>query len=222
MPKEKPPTIRESIGLLHELCCKRFDVLEQKLAHIDDRCGKIEQELGALRETGVGGVGGGGGAMNFMNIENKIDHLNQNVKPLSSPLNEHLQTHLQVCNEDVYSILGQKYTMYQFVSRCMCDHVDLFKTEQGICVLYAFPFQKNTIYMWNHDKQSWDKMNQVTMKSIFELVQRKLIALYNSLRLQNDEGLLAFDLIECGMYLYEDGFEKKYNDFKKMIFQGLC
>jgi hypothetical protein len=104
----------------------------------------------------------------------------------------------------------------------MCDHVDLFKTEQGICVLYAFPFQKNTIYMWNHDKQSWDKMNQVTMKSIFELVQRKLIALYNSLRLQNDEGLLAFDLIECGMYLYEDGFEKKYNDFKKMIFQGLC
>lgn len=215
-------TLVETLAEFQNMVSDQFSSLHQAVAAVDSRCGAIEGNIKDLQHA-VGGLAKGNGT-SFMKVEDKIAYLNSNVKHITVQLSSHINNHIEIEKEDVLRVLGKKFTIYQFISQCICDHVTTLKDEAGggVHVLYVFPFQKNAVYAWNDDKQSWDKMNQASMKKLFELIQQKLLQRYNDLREIDDDDLNNFDLIECGMYLYEDGFEKKYNDFKKMLFQGLC
>lgn len=221
-------TIAQTLAEFHDMVSDQFASLHQAIAAVDARCGSIEGELKDLEKKVSGGgmdfvgVGPGAGA-NFMKIEDKIAYLNSTTNHIQESLSKHLLKHIEIKKEDVLHVLAKKYNIYQVISQCVCEHVVMMKEEGGgVHVLYVFPFQKNAVYMWNDEKQSWDKMNQASLKILFEVVQKKLLQCYNDLRQINDADLNQLDLIECGMYLYEDGFEKKYNEFRKMVFQGLC
>jgi hypothetical protein len=87
-----------------------------------------------------------------------------------------------------------------------------------MCYLYVFPFQKGIIYIWNHDKTTWEKSNQKTLKTIFETLQLKVVQTYNKLYTSGD---LKCDNVEVAEYIFVDNFDKKYNDFRKSLFAKL-
>ena len=91
--------------------------------------------------------------------------------------------------------------------------------EQEISFCYVFPFQKNTFYFWNQEKLSWDKMTQQILKNIFEIVQQKIIQLFNKLIVEKNPNLNHYDIVEKGSLLFANNFDQKYQDIKKSMFQ---
>jgi hypothetical protein len=86
--------------------------------------------------------------------------------------------------------------------------------------LYAFPYQKYVLYYWDTEKLSWDKMKQDVLNKIFNLIQQHILNNFSNLiSNKSDVRLKQIDLVECGSNLYVDNFDKKYNEFKKTIFQ---
>ena len=95
------------------------------------------------------------------------------------------------------------------------------ETDENIYSLYVFSYQKYILYYWNQDKLSWDKMSQELLNKLFNLIQQHILNIYSNIISIDDIRLKKIDLVECGSNLYVDNFDKKYSDFKKMIFQQL-
>lgn len=229
-------TTKESLQELQLLCSNQFGMITQMITDVNTKVNGLEKSIQVLQENvkaipvvcggGGGGGSGGGGGMNFTKIENKVDYLNQHFSnnvtlPLHySTLLDFIYGETPIQNSDIVQILKGNTTIYETCSLCIIELVDV--SIEQLKFLHAFPFQKNVIYFWNHDKPSWDKLGNAELKKIFEVLQRKMIHLFNKMIQEEDESIHNIDLVDCGERLFDENFDRKASDFKKLIFNGLC
>ena len=213
------------LNTLFELCKTQFVVIHNSLKTIDSRLNNIEKQTNLIKQTNIKKDN-----QCFVKIEDKIDFLNQNYKPtiscdfLTFIHNELSKEKYQnMIYKDIISILHGEQTIYEVSANYICIIANETMNEQfeNIHSMYVFSYQKYILYYWNQDKLSWDKMNQDLLNKLFNLIQQHILNLYSHIINTDDSQLKNIDLIECGSYLYVDNFNKKYNDFKKTIFQKL-
>ena len=117
--------------------------------------------------------------------------------------------------EDVNNIIHKKVT----INNTICDILYNLNQDTNKKFIFTFRFQKNTIYLWNEDKQTWDKSTPAYLKEIFETIQKKIIFVYNEIvkEYMNNPNH-HFDFIESGEFVYVD-FDKKMPETKKYLCQ---
>ena len=227
-------TTKESLHELHMLCSNQFGMITQMMTDVNTKINGIEKSILDLQENvktiettvHTNGVYGNGSGinMNFSKIENKVDYLNQHFSSkVTFPLHytnvmDFIYGETPIKNEDIIQILKGNTTIYETCSLRIVELVDVYIDQ--LKFLHVFPFQKNIIYFWNHEKPSWDKVGNIELKKIFENLQKKMIQLFNQLIQREDDSILAIDIVDCGERLFDQNFDKKATDFKKLIFNG--
>ena len=197
----------------------RLEQIDTRLEQIDTRLTKLENNSN-INQSNVLNI------QTYQNIEDKIDHLNKNCIPtikndvltfLNHILNE--DWFIQKIEKDIIFILKNTVNMYDIIAQYIND----IETNENIHEkwIFVFAFQKNMIYYWNNEKQSWDKMSKNYLLKVFHLFQKNILSVYTKMVNGDDERFYDIDLVECGSNLYEDNFDKKYLDFKKKIFNLL-
>lgn len=202
---------------IYELCKLNFDLIHDAIQKIDQKQTLLEQRLTELANRATTG----GASTAFQHIENKVTYLNEHISPFASCFLGIFDETLNASHEHVLRVFQQNVTIYQCAAELICQHVKHLNSTQQKHLLYAFPFQKNIIYFWNHLDHTWEKMSQSTTKALFEKIQKILIAQYLKSSEENSSLFSHLDLIECFTYLYTDNFDAKFMEFKKLIFQGL-
>ena len=197
------------------------------LGKLQQRCEAIDQKVDTIIQSGcaVGsGMGRGGmGGGNFMQIDDKVEYLNQNCKPtIQCSLVEFVNTQLNAENynslmkKDIVDILRGNRCIYEVSVSYISNMIE----EQENKWIFAFPFQKYILYVWNQDKISWDKLSSKGLEDLFNIIQLRLLETYSSMVIDTENYMLSnIDLVESCGKLYVDNFAKKQVDFKKMIFQ---
>lgn len=210
---EQPDSETINIEKLHQLCVAQFGMIRDMITNIDRRCSELDNKLQSVMDKTSGCSSG-----TFSKVEDKVDFLNQNktnVKNMS--ISDFINKHIIVFDEDIVNIFKAKKTIYEIATKSI---LDLYKSSSHDFV-FAFAFQKYTLYFWNEDKMSWDKMDKIVLKNIFEIIQKKLITLYTNLIENNNNHLKGLDIVENGDKLFVDNFDKKFTEFKKLIFQAI-
>ena len=120
--------------------------------------------------------------------ESKEAYLNENIKnvvnqPIYGYILEKCKTH--ITNQHVYDILHKVQDIYS-VAASLVQEV---QEKNGVQLVYSFAFQKNahTLYHWNNDNHTWEKMNQKHLQLLFDAVQKAIIGQYNNLIMNEDE-----------------------------------
>ena len=211
-----------NFNTLFELCSTNFELLHTSVQKIESRLNGIEKQMKLVNKAKQCQ------SPSLDKVEDKIGFLNQNCQPVFSCdfltfLHNELSKdkYQTLINTDIIHILNGTHTIYEIACRylCMIAKETINEQFEKIHSLYAFPYQKYVLYYWNTEKLSWDKMNQDLLKKIFNLIQQHILSLYSYIINTDNSQLKNIDLIECGSNLYVDNFDKKYNDFKKSIFQ---
>ena len=229
---------------LYELCESNFQQLNYKIQQFGDKLDHIQEKVGQL-ETRIAHCAKPNTSISH--AENKVDFLNETfgnpnqknhlynnfdetqrniIQFLHSRLSHSFQDEAIriIAFQHICSILKNTRTIYDVVSYYLTQLLGQQNENETICVypwIYAFPSQKSIVYFWNHDTLSWNKMNSDWLKHLFEVVQQHLMQMYAWMVQENHDSLHNIDLVEGGHYLFEDNFDKKCNEFKKMIFQNL-
>ena len=190
---------------IKESCEHGFLQINQRIDTLEETINKLEKK----------NIGGGPPSSNFSKIENKIDYLNEHVNHIEGSIFDFISKSNFINEESIFSILKEEQSMYNIIIQFLYH---LYK-EQEISFCYVFPFQKNTFYFWNQEKLSWDKMTQQILKNIFEIVQQKIIQLFNKLIVEKNPNLNHYDIVEKGSLLFANNFDQKYQDIKKSMFQ---
>ena len=197
------------------------------LGKLQERCEAIDQKVDTIIQSGnaVGsGMGRGGmGSGNFMQIDDKVEYLNQNCRPtIQCSLVEFVNTQMNTENynslmkKDIVDILRGNRCIYEVSVSYISNMIE----EQENKWIFAFPFQKYILYVWNQDKISWDKLSSKGLEDLFNIIQLRLLETYSSMVIDTENYMLSnIDLVESCGKLYVDNFAKKQVDFKKMIFQ---
>ena len=218
---------------MNKLAClveERFDTLNKRITKVETQNDTIIGMVSNMEKKGMNfgssGDGGEGNLHCFSKIENKEEYLNTNI---TNVIDRDVITYLKeqsskfINHQHVYDIMHQTYDLYEFVS--MIIHCIISDCEDKK-FLYCFPFQKTVIYYWNMQKGSWEKMNTVLLKKVFNTIQYELVVCYNSLIKQlQDENTFHFksqDFMENGNLIFCDDFDKKYKVFKKLLFEKIC
>ena len=195
------------------------------LGKLQQRCEAIDQKVDTILQSGcaVGGGGGMGGG-NFMQIDDKVDYLNQNCKPtiqcslvefVNNQMNQ--ENYVSLMKHNIVDILRGNRCIYEVSVSYILKMIEESSEKKWI---YAFPFQKYILYVWNQDKISWDKLTTKGLEDLFNMIQLRLLETYSSMVVDIDHYMLSnIDLVESCGNLYVDNFSKKQMDFKKMIFQ---
>ena len=203
-----------SVDKLYDLCVTQFGLLHEMVTAIDKRCGELDVKLQAVVDAGSGG-GGGGGAGPFVKIEDKIDFLN---KSKNNVIDESILSFVLRCAEvredHVVAILKGNATIYEIISQCIA----VLYVDSSQDFLFAFGFQKYVLYYWSAEKMTWDKMDRVMLKSLFEIIQKKLIGVYTKMIQSKSDAMMGIDIVDNGDKLFVDNFDKKYTDFRKSVF----
>ena len=203
-----------SVDKLYDLCVTQFGLLHEMVTAIDKRCGELDVKLQAVVDAGSGG-GGGGGAGPFVKIEDKIDFLN---KSKNNVIDESILSFVLRCAEvredHVVAILKGNATIYEIISQCIA----VLYVDSSQDFLFAFGFQKYVLYYWSAEKMTWDKMDRVMLKSLFEIIQKKLIGVYTKMIQTKSDAMRGIDIVDNGDKLFVDNFDKKYTDFRKSVF----
>jgi len=215
-----------TIESLVELFETKFDILFQKLTFLEKKCETIENIMKKNHSKQTNSFESG-----ISGSQDKIEYLNINCKPIinCSVLNF---VHHQLSNEsvqsmmrdDIIQILKGSRTLYEISKKYIYTMAKEINTDnfETLYWIYAFPSQKYVLYYWNHDKLSWDKMNKDMLNKLFNLIQQHILNQYSIIISHKNNPILnGIDLVETGSKLYVDDFEKKYTDFKKMIYQSL-
>ena len=75
-------------------------------------------------------------------------------------------------------------------------------------------------------KITWEKISTNNLKQIFNIIQQQLVMTYNGLikqlQQENKFHLKSAVFMENGGLIFADDFDKKYKDFKKILFDKLC
>ena len=214
------------LNAVFELCKIQFDKLQSSLKKIDSRLNSVEKQMKQIKKNNTKQCQD----LSVTKIEDKIAFLNQNCQPtfscdfLTGVHNELSKDKYQtMIHNDIISILNGHQTIYEISCRyiCMISKETTNETDENIYSLYVFSYQKYILYYWNQDKLSWDKMSQELLNKLFNLIQQHILNIYSNIISIDDIRFKKIDLVECGSNLYVDNFDKKYSDFKKMIFQQL-
>lgn len=206
-----------SVDKLYDLCVTQFGLLHEMVTSIDKRCGELDVKLQAVVDAGSGGWGGGGGGGGgpFVKIEDKIDFLN---KSKNNVIDESILSFVLRCAEvredHVVAILKGNATIYEIISQCIA----VLYVDSSQDFLFAFGFQKYVLYYWSAEKMTWDKMDRVMLKSLFEIIQKKLIGVYTKMIQTKSDAMRGIDIVDNGDKLFVDNFDKKYTDFRKSVF----
>lgn len=233
----KHDKIISSITSLHELvnnlnynCNIMFNKLDNKIKKIEisnkkilDNIEKIKIEQNNNLNANVSFVNNN---PSFMNIDNKEEYLNKTIKNVpNTNINSYLRTKISgyINSHNIYDLLQKKYDIYEFSTNIIQT---IIREHNDICCLYAFPFQKNIVYYWNNNKNSWEKIGLTTLRSIFNTIQKCIINSYTNLikELQenNEFNSKSSLFMENGNTIFDDGFETKNKIFKKMLFDKIC
>ena len=219
---EKLNSILECVTLINDKSTQidtRLEQIDTRLEQIDTRLTKLENNSNRKQSNELN-------IQTYHNIEDKIDHLNKNCIPMIKNdvltfLNNILSQDwfIQKIEQDIIFILKNTVNIYDIIAQYIND----IETNENIQEkwIFVFPFQKNVLYYWNNEKQSWDKMSKNYLLKMFHLFQKNILSLYTEMVNTDDERFNDIDIIECGSHLYEDNFDKKYLDFKKKIFNVL-
>lgn len=144
--------------------------------------------------------------------EEKIKLLNEQTNSQNQEdLLSALKSRLSIDKTGVLDILDQKVTIYDYVA----DVVYEFDNESPIKYFYGFSDSKNSLYYWNHSKQTWAKVSKSYLLNIFMEVQQQIMFKYNEL--MNHDQTLKKGCVENGDLIFADDFEKKHVDFKKYL-----
>ncbi len=198
----------------------QFNQILEILGKLQERCEEIDKKVGSLIQSGC--VAGGGKDGNFMQIDDKVGYLNQTCQPtIRVSIVEFVNTQMNQDNyeglmkTDIVDILRGNRCIYEV----SVSYISKMMEEQESKWIYAFPFQKYILYVWNQDKISWDKLTAKGLEDLFNIIQLQLLETYSSMVMDTDHYMLSnIDLVESCGKLYVDNFSKKQMEFKKMIF----
>lgn len=200
----------------------QFNQILEILGKLQERCEEIDKKVDAIIQSGYAAGGGKGG--NFMQIDDKVGYLNQNCQPtIQVSIVEFINTQMNQENyemlmkHDIVDILRGNRCIYEVSVSYILKMIEESSEKKWI---YAFPFQKYVLYVWNQDKISWDKLTSKGLEDLFNMIQLRLLETYSSMVMDTDHYMLSnIDLVESCGKLYVDNFSKKQMDFKKMIFK---
>lgn len=201
-------TLNQNVNQLQSYCIAQFD-------HINSKIDKLETKTSVLNTSGP----------NFTKIDNKEEYLNTNVnQTINMNIDEYLINKCKdhINHQNIYDILNEKYTIYNFIISIIENIINNNNNEKFI---FCFPYQKSVIYFWNHEKQTWEKLNQSMLKEIFNVLQKEIISCYNNLihKLQDENTFhtVSMKFMESGNLIFVDDFDKKCKIFKKQLFEKI-
>ena len=201
----------------------QFNQILEILGKLQERCEEIDKKVDAIIQSGSG-CGGGTAGGNFVQIDDKVGYLNQNCQPtIRVPIVEFVNTQMNqesyemLMKHDIVDILRGNRCIYEVSVSYILKMIEESSEKKWI---YAFPFQKYVLYVWNQDKISWDKLTSKGLEDLFNMIQLRLLETYSSMVMDTEHYMLSnIDLVESCGKLYVDNFTKKQMEFKKMIFQ---
>ena len=192
-----------------ELMENRFDTIENRFDTIEEHFKDLNHKLTMVNQSTTMNP-----EFNFTKIEDKLDYLNNKIPNIKTNVFSYLKDKCIITKEMVKNIINNTNNILNTITDILISI-----NENNEKYLFIFAFQKSVIYYWNHEKQTWDKLTQTELIKILEVIQLKIIEIYNEIvteNIDNDE----IDFIEIGEFIYVD-FNKKYNDTKKMLVQKL-
>lgn len=207
-------TIDAKLNLLCDLMHAQFQQIQTKVNALEIRIGEINVQ--SNHSFGMCGLGNN----TSKRAESKEAYLNENIKnvvnqPIYVYISEKCKIH--ITNQHVYDILHKVQDIYSVAASLIQE----IQEKNGVQLVYSFAFQKNahTLYHWNNDNHTWEKMNQKHLQLLFDAVQKAIIGQYNNLILNEDE-FEDFEL-ENSIYIFQDDFDKKHKSFRKLIYEKI-
>lgn len=206
-------SIDAKLNILCDLMQAQFQKIHQKVDALETKIGEIQMQSNAFGTCDFG-------SSTTKRAESKEAYLNENVKNVvNQPIYTYISQQCRKCitNNHVYDILHKVQDIYSVSASIIQD----IQERNGVQLVYSFAFQKNahTLYHWNNDHQSWEKMNQKHLQLLFDAIQKGIIGQYNDIILNQDENE-DFE-VENSIYIFQDDFDKKHRTFRKLIYEKI-
>ena len=211
--KKNIEEINSSILNLSSLIENKFKIIENSF---EDKFKKLDNDISFIKKKlDEFNINASQDNLNFENIEDKVDFLNKKVQHIDMSIISYINENCTIDKEDVNNIIHKKVT----INNIICDILYNLNQDTNKKFIFTFKFQKYIIYLWNEDKQTWDKSTPSYLKEIFETIQKKIIFVYNEIvkEYMNNPNH-NFDFIESGELIYVD-FDKKMLETKKYLCQ---
>ena len=211
--KKNIEEINSSILNLSSLIENKFKIIENSF---EDKFKKLDNDISFIKKKlDEFNINTSQDNLNFENIEDKVDFLNKKVQHIDMSIISYINENCTIDKEDVNNIIHKKVT----INNTICDILYNLNQDTNKKFIFTFKFQKYIIYLWNEDKQTWDKSTPSYLKEIFETIQKKIIFVYNEIvkEYMNNPNH-KFDFIESGELIYVD-FDKKMLETKKYLCQ---
>lgn len=222
-------SLHEVVNNLNYNCNTMFNKLDIKIKKIEKANQIIIDNLEKIKERqndSNNNISFVNNSPSFMNIDNKEEYLNKTIKNVP---NSNITTYLRlktpeyIKNHNIYDLLKKNYDIYEFSTNIIQT---IIREHNDICPLYAFPFQKNIVYCWNNNKNTWEKVGLTVLRGIFNTIQKCIINCYTNLikELQENNEFKSKSALfmENGNTIFDDGFETKHKIFKKLLFDKIC
>lgn len=223
---DKMETMIEMMNNMDEKFTMKIENVNTKMNELQDQI----QSIVAMTAAGGGGQGPGGN-ISFMKIENKEEYLNQ-YKPCCGfeggfhnfIFQRSIEKHT---DNEMMNVLYNNISLMEYIVEVIA-YIYSEQCEQNMKFLHVFEFQKNIIYFWNEkDGKGWEKASVDKLKSLFDIVQKSLVAHYTQFlktkrESSNNNIEQLMDIMEKSSAIYVDDFQKQVRNFKKLLFDKLC
>ena len=202
-------TINSNVNSLQDYCIKQFEEIHSKIE-------KLETNTLSLQSSN--------NSLNFTKVENKEEYLNNTIKNvIQCDIIDYLKSKSNdyITYQNIYDVLNEEYNLYTLIANV----IENILVENNEKCIFCFPYQRSILYYWNHEKQTWEKMNNNILSGIFNTLQKEIINCYknliNTLKEENAFNQNATKFMETSILLYLNDFEKKSKIFKKQLFDKI-
>ena len=202
-------TINLNVNNLQDYCIKKFEEIHSKIEKL---------------ETNVLSVQSSNNSLNFTKVENKEEYLKNTIKNvIQCDIIDYLKSKSNdyITYQNIYDVLNEEYNLYTLIANI----IENILVENNEKCIFCFPYQRSILYYWNHEKQTWEKMNNDILNGIFNTLQKEIINCYknliNTLKEENTFHQNATKFMETSILLYLNDFEKKSKIFKKQLFDKI-
>lgn len=190
----------KEIKSLLVLLISKFDILENKIENIENKCKNVENLVNTLNSKNT---------LSSANNVDMIKNLNEKTnKALQKDFRVILNSMCKINDSYVYDILDETVTIYDKMTNIIYELNEMVDGEYFVVL-------SNNLYYWNSDKDTWNKINKLYLKELFDILRYKIIQKYQNLMLTNIK--LKNECVDKGDVIYVDdnNFEKKNSEFKK-------
>ena len=149
--------LNSNVNNLQDYCIKQFEEIHSKIEKL---------------ETNVLSVQGSNNSLNFTKVENKEEYLNNTMKNvIQCDIIDYLKSKSNdyITYQNIYDILNEEYNLYTLIANI----IENILVENNEKCIFCFPYQRSVLYYWNHEKQTWEKMNNDTLSKIFNTLQKR-------------------------------------------------